>query len=276
MTQKKYSNADLMRIAVEEHLKCSEYPRVGAVIAKNGLVLSTGYRGEVAGRHAERVSIEKLCREDLCGATLYTTLEPCVKIHEEQPLESCTDLITSSGINEVYIGVLDPNGTIYSQGFRRLLECNISVRFFNRPIRAAIEQDTFEFGQVHTIYGNGRRRIPVVLSGTEITVQFSQTDPRSIPFKWATLQHAHGSVDLSSHNGAVRVASGARKFSDITDPDVFRFPSHFARMRSGMIAVVQPPYTDFCALIQLVKIFENDILFQWEVRNNPRNPTTAR
>lgn len=42
-----YSNADLMKIAIEEHLKCFEYPRVGAVIAKGGKILSAGHRGEI-------------------------------------------------------------------------------------------------------------------------------------------------------------------------------------------------------------------------------------
>jgi len=100
-------------------------------------------------------------------------------------------------------------------------------------------------------------------------VHFNRTDPRTIPIKWATLQTGHGCVDLSSMSGAVKVASGASSFSDITDPTVFRFPSHFARMRKGMIAVIQPANAGFCVLVKLIDLFQNDILFQWEVRNNP-------
>lgn len=263
-----YSNADLMKIAIEEHLKCSEYPRVGAVVAKDGEILSTGYRGEIKGTHAERVAIEKLTREELSDSTMYTTLEPCVDLHEDQNVECCAELIISSGVKEIFIGVLDPNGTIYSQGFKRLLENNISVKFFNRKLRAAIEEETFDFGSIHAVYGSGKRRVPVVHSGTEITVYFSKGDTRSIPIKWATLQPAHGCVDLSSLNGAVKVAAGARNFSDITDPTVFRFPSHFARLEKGMIAVVQPASAGFCVLVRLIDLYQNDILFQWEVRNN--------
>ena len=72
-----------MKIAIEEHLKCNEYPRVGAVVAKDGQILSTGHRGEIPCRHAERVAIEKLSRQALCGSTIYTTLEPCVEIHND-------------------------------------------------------------------------------------------------------------------------------------------------------------------------------------------------
>lgn len=263
-----YSTSDLMKLAIEEHLKCSEFPRVGAVVAKHGSVLATGYRGEVSRTHAERIAIEKLTREQLVDATLYTTLEPCVDLQHEQRVESCADLIAASGIREVYIGVLDPNATIYSQGFRRLLDSGISVKFFNRKLRAAVEEETFEFGDVHVVYGSGKRRIPVVHSGTDIEVRFSERDARSIPTKWATLQAGHGCVDLSSTNGAVTVAAGARNFSDITDPTVFRFPSHYARMTKGMIAVVRPQSAGFCVLVRLLDLYERDILIQWEVRND--------
>jgi len=264
---KTFSKTDFMKMAIEEHLKCTEYPRVGAVIAKSGELLSTGYRGEQSNIHAERVAIEKLRADQLLGSTIYTTLEPCVELFNDQYIQSCADLIIDSGINEVVIGVLDPNGSIYSQGFKKLLENNISVSFFNRKLRAAVEEETFEYGEIHRIYGNGKRRIPVVHSGISIEVHFSKTDSRIIPIQWATLQPAYGCVDLSSDNGAVRVAAGARNFGDITDPSIFRFPSHFARMEKGMIAVVQPAGSTFFVLIKLIDVFENDIIFQWEVRN---------
>ena len=257
-----------MKLAIEEHLKCSEYPRVGAVVAKDGKVLSTGHRGEVGQIHAERVALEKLPLEKRFGSTVYTTLEPCVNLHQEQIIESCADLIIASGVSEVVIGVLDPNGTIYSQGYRKLLENNIGVSFFSRKLRDAVEEETFEFGDVHKVIGSGKRRVPVVHSGIDISVQFSESDGRTIPISWNTLQPAHGCVDLSSSNGAVSVAAGARNFGDVTDPAVFRFPSHVARMTKGMIAVVKPSGATFCILVKLYEIFDNDILFHWEVRNS--------
>ena len=264
---KTFSKTDFMKMAIEEHLKCTKYPRVGAVIAKSGELLSTGYRGERGNVHAERVAIEKLRADQLRGSIIYTTLEPCVELFHDQDIQPCAELIINSGMNEVVIGVLDPNGSIYSQGFRKLLENNISVSFFNRKLRAAVEEKTFEYGEIHKIYGNGKRRVPVVHSGISIEVPYSKTDSRIIHIKWATLQATHGCVDLSSDNGAVRVAAGASSFGDITDPLVFRFPSHFARMKKGMIATVQPIGSTFFVLIKLIDIFENDIIFQWEVRN---------
>lgn len=78
------------------------------------------------------------------------------------------------------VGVLDPNGTIYSQGFRKLLENNISVKFFDRKLRDAVEQETFEYGVIEKVIGSGKRRVPVVGSGIDIKVQFSEADQRTI------------------------------------------------------------------------------------------------
>jgi len=132
---KKYSRTDLMKLAIEEHLQCIEFPRVGTVISKDGILLSSGHRGEIKGVHAERVAIEKLNSKQLEGSTLFTTLEPCIILKESQIVESCSDLIINSGIVETVIGVLDPNGTIYSEGYRKLLENKINVSFFNRKLR---------------------------------------------------------------------------------------------------------------------------------------------
>ena len=256
-----------MKLAVEEHLKCSVFPRIGAVIAKGGQMLATGFRGEIGKLHAERVALEKLEMPDRVGSTVYTTLEPCVVLHDDQTIGSCADLIIDSSVDKVVIGVLDPNGTIYSQGLKKLLENNISVGFFNRKLRTAIEEETFEYGDVHRVVGSGKRRVPVVGSGIELDVQFSNSDTRTIPIKWTTLQPGHGCVDLISSNGAVKIAAGARNFGDITEPDVFRFPSHFGRMSKGMIAIVRPSGATFCVLVKLLEIFDRDILFQWELRN---------
>lgn len=263
-----YSRNDLMVLAIEEHLKCTQFPRVGAVVVKDGIVISTGHRGESGKLHAERVALAKLNDEQRCGATVYTTLEPCVALHDDQTIGSCTDLLIESGVAEVVIGVLDPNATIYSQGYRKLLENNIGVSFFNRKLRAAVEEETFEFGRVDRLVGSGKRRVPVVHSGIELTVQFSESDTRSVPISWRTLQPAHGYVDLGSQNGAVRVAAGARNFGDVTDPKVFRFPSHYARMAPGQIAIVQPEGSTFYVLIELLRLFNSDILFRWECRND--------
>ena len=72
------------RLAIDEARKSvpeqdgRTHPKVGAVVVKNGRVLSSGHRGEVAGNHAEYIALEKKLADDvIAGATVYTTLEPC-------------------------------------------------------------------------------------------------------------------------------------------------------------------------------------------------------
>ncbi|WP_210151417.1 hypothetical protein [Chryseobacterium scophthalmum] len=76
--------------------------------------------------------------------------------------------------------------------------------------------------------GPGERRIPIINSGTNLDIQFSNSDVRTINILWSTLQPQYGVVDLLSENGAVRIASGTTNLSDITDLMIFRFPSHYA------------------------------------------------
>ncbi len=84
----------------------SPNPSVGAVIVKQGKVLSTGAHKYAGAAHAEVDAISKLTPRQLKGAQLYVTLEPCSTWGKTPP---CTDAIKSSGIKRVIIGMHDPN-----------------------------------------------------------------------------------------------------------------------------------------------------------------------
>jgi diaminohydroxyphosphoribosylaminopyrimidine deaminase/5-amino-6-(5-phosphoribosylamino)uracil reductase len=62
------------------------------------------------------------------------------------------------------------------------------------------------------LIGPGKRSIPTINSGTNLDIQFSNSDVRTINIRWSTLQPQHGVVDLLSENGAVRIASGTINF----------------------------------------------------------------
>jgi pyrimidine deaminase RibD-like protein len=107
------------------------HPYVGAVIVKDGKILTTGYRGETGeGRHAEFCALKKLNDDvdnvDLSGCTVYTTLEPCSK--RKPPKISCATRLIHGKAARVVSGMPDKDKDVY--GFSSLAEAGIHIGFF--------------------------------------------------------------------------------------------------------------------------------------------------
>ncbi|MCI1960110.1 MAG: bifunctional diaminohydroxyphosphoribosylaminopyrimidine deaminase/5-amino-6-(5-phosphoribosylamino)uracil reductase RibD [Clostridia bacterium] len=98
-------------------------PLVGAVIVKNGKIIGEGYHMVYGDLHAERNAI-KNCNEDMKGATIYVTLEPCCHYGKQPP---CTDAIIEKGFSKVVIGSRDPNPLVSGKGVKKLRENGIEV-----------------------------------------------------------------------------------------------------------------------------------------------------
>jgi pyrimidine deaminase RibD-like protein len=119
-------------------------PKVGAVVVKNGKVLSSAYRGEKPGNHAEYIALEiKLPDETLAGATVYTTLEPCTV--RNSPKVPCADRLIERGVARVWVGMLDPNPVIQGHGVRRLQAANIEVQLFPHDLMKEISELNRDF-----------------------------------------------------------------------------------------------------------------------------------
>lgn len=98
-------------------------PLVGCVIVQQGNIVAEGYHARYGDWHAERNAILN-CRQDLNGATLYVTLEPCCHHGRTPP---CSDLIIESGIKKVVIGSRDPNPLVAGKGAAQLRQAGIEV-----------------------------------------------------------------------------------------------------------------------------------------------------
>lgn len=98
-----------MELALEEAKKAEELDEVpvGAIIVKNGIVISKAHNMREISRdataHAELLSIRKACEAldswRLTDCEMYVTLEPCLM---------CSGAILLSRIKKLYIGAMDP------------------------------------------------------------------------------------------------------------------------------------------------------------------------
>jgi diaminohydroxyphosphoribosylaminopyrimidine deaminase/5-amino-6-(5-phosphoribosylamino)uracil reductase len=103
--------------------KTSPNPMVGAVIVKNGRVISRGYHHAFGRDHAE-VDALKRAKGSVAGATLYVTLEPCRHFGKTPP---CTDIIIKKKIARVVIGMLDPDPRMQGESVKLLNKHHIKT-----------------------------------------------------------------------------------------------------------------------------------------------------
>lgn len=98
-------------------------PLVGAIIVKNGKIIGQGYHECFGHAHAE-VNAFLNATEDVEGADMYVTLEPCSHYGKTPP---CALKIIEKKIKRVFISQLDPNPLVNSQGVKLLEDAGIEV-----------------------------------------------------------------------------------------------------------------------------------------------------
>jgi len=103
--------------------KTSPNPMVGALIVKNGRVIAKGYHHAFGKDHAE-VDAFKHAQEDVAGATMYVTLEPCRHFGKTPP---CTDAIIKNKIGKVVIGMADPDPKMRGESVKLLNQHGIET-----------------------------------------------------------------------------------------------------------------------------------------------------
>lgn len=108
---------------------CAPNPSVGAVLVKDGTVISRGYHWGCGHAHAEVSAIE-MAKGEVSGSTLYVTLEPCCIQGRTPP---CTSLILKKQIGRVVFGYEDPNPRVSGQGALLLRNAGVPCEHWPLP-----------------------------------------------------------------------------------------------------------------------------------------------
>jgi len=159
-----------LNLAKARHGLTGANPAVGCVIVKNNEILSIGQTGFKGTPHAEFNAI-KNSNENLEGAKMYVTLEPCSHYGKTPP---CTNIIIKNKIKEVVYAVEDIDKKVKGKTLKILQSKNILVKknllknevnnfyipyFFNRKNNLPYVTGKIAISKNNLIYSKGTKRI---------------------------------------------------------------------------------------------------------------------
>ena len=102
----------------------SPNPMVGAVILdKKGKLIAEGFHAKSGMPHAEAMAFNNL-KVNPKGGSIYVNLEPCCHTGKTPP---CVDRIISSGIQQVFVSMKDPDFRVAGKGIDLLKNAGIDV-----------------------------------------------------------------------------------------------------------------------------------------------------
>ena len=123
------SDTDFMQLALAQGRlalpECLPNPPVGCVLVKDNAVISQGYTQPPGFYHAEAMALSSLS-SDCSGVSAFVTLEPC-SFHGRTP--SCALALINSGVETVFVGLLDPDPRNSGAGIKMLRDAGITVIF---------------------------------------------------------------------------------------------------------------------------------------------------
>jgi len=124
------------RMAERAQGTTSPNPAVGAIIVKNGIILSRGFTQPGGKPHAEIDAVNKVKNiKNLKGAEMYVTLEPCFHTGKTKP---CVDKLIQYKFSKIFYADIDKNPLVNGKSIKKLrgngikvYHCKIRNRAFN-------------------------------------------------------------------------------------------------------------------------------------------------
>lgn len=225
-----------LSLAVRARGMTSPNPMVGAVIVRNGIIVSEGFHRKAGTPHAEAIAIEN-ARGKTRGATLYVSLEPCC--HRDKRTPPCTEKILSSGIKRVVISMQDPNPKVSGKGIEELTRAGIHV------VSGILEEKARRLNEYYIKHITTGR--PFVVLKVAMTLDGKIATPEG-ESKWITGEKARMAVHrLRNSVDAVMTAIGTVKADN---------PSLTARIKGAKnpVRIVIDPHLEIPVDANLIKV----------------------
>ena len=116
-----------LQLGARALLHATPNPRVGCLIVRDGAILGEGFTQPPGGNHAEIEALADARRRgnDVAGAIVYVTLEPCAHFGRTPP---CVNALIDARVGHVVVAVEDPNPQVNGRGMQMLRNAGIDVR----------------------------------------------------------------------------------------------------------------------------------------------------
>ena len=194
--------ARALALAARGRGRTSPNPLVGAVIVRDGVVLSEGFHRGAGNPHAEVEALRTLGGKAE-GATIYVTLEPCCHHGRTPP---CTEALLASGVARVVVAMVDPDPRVSGQGIEALRAAGLSVEV------GLMEAEARACNEAWLMARQRQRPFVVLKAGATLDGRIASTTGES---RWITGPAARQRVhELRDQLDAVLVGAGTLRADD--------------------------------------------------------------
>lgn len=183
-----------LRLARKGLGRTTPNPAVGSVVVRDGVVVGEGWHRRAGEAHAEVIALER-AGERARGATLYSTLEPCVHDGRTPP---CAEAVLRAGVARVVAATRDPDPRVDGRGVERLRAAGLDVA------EGILGQEARALNRA--FFKHVRTRLPYVLLklGLSLDAKVAAPDRRYLTGP-ESLRHVHR---LRDEHDAVMVGIG--------------------------------------------------------------------
>ncbi|MEM9621741.1 MAG: bifunctional diaminohydroxyphosphoribosylaminopyrimidine deaminase/5-amino-6-(5-phosphoribosylamino)uracil reductase RibD [Pseudomonadota bacterium] len=118
-----------IELAERGRFTCAPNPCVGCLIVRDGVILGRGFHHRTGTGHAEVNAIAD-AGEDITGATVYISLEPCAFVGRTP---ACARTLVDKKVKRVVVAAVDPHPRVSGTGLQILRDAGIQVRHIELP-----------------------------------------------------------------------------------------------------------------------------------------------